>query len=124
MIIIKKIICIYNANGTLKGELKYIYNKLFKNIKCSMCEITHNTFMFKKKWDERCSGFNYKIECLHLDELPKDIKELVTDNAPCVVAQTNSSNIILLKNNELVKIDGSVDLFFNALEMKIQIYSE
>jgi len=45
---IQKIYCIYNAEGTLKGELKYIYDKYINNIKCSMCEITHSAISQKK----------------------------------------------------------------------------
>ena len=30
---------------------------------------------------------SFKIECLHLDELPIEIKDIVKDNAPCVVTQ-------------------------------------
>ena len=45
---IQKIYCIYNAEGTLKGELKYIYHKYINNIKCSMCEITHSAISQKK----------------------------------------------------------------------------
>ena len=121
---IQKIYCIYNAEGTLKGELKYIYDKFFNNIKCSMCEITHNTFLLKKRWNEKYSQFGTKIECLHLNELPKNIKELVINKTPCVVGQTNSRNKILLNDNELIKIKGDVDSFFTALEIKIQIYSQ
>ena len=38
------IYCIYNADGTFLGELKYMVNKYLYGLKCSMCEITHNTF--------------------------------------------------------------------------------
>lgn len=121
---IKTIYCIYNAEGTLKSELKYIYNKLFNNIKCSMCEITHNTFLLKKRWNEKSSNFNTKIECLHLDELPKNIKELVINKTPCVVAQTDLLNKILINNNELIEMKGDVDSFFTTLEMKIQFFTQ
>tara|TARA_B100001057_G_scaffold425961_1_gene449754 strand:+ start:406 stop:771 length:366 start_codon:yes stop_codon:yes gene_type:complete len=113
---IKKIYCIYNANGSIKGELKYLYEKYFKNINCSMCDITHNTFMQKKSWKDKCLKSSLKIECLHLDELPNDIKVLVNDKTPCVVVQERSINKIIINNKELVGMDGDVDSFFSHLD--------
>ena len=124
MVIVKKIFCIYNAEGTLKGELKYIYDKMFKNINCSMCEITHNTFTFKKKWNKKCLDFIFEIECLHLDELSNNIKEIVNGKTPCVVVQTDSIYEILIKDNELLEINGDVDCFFDELVTKIKMYSQ
>ena len=121
---LQKIYCIYNAEGSLRGELEYIYNKYVNNIKCSMCDITHDTISPKKKWKEKCSTFGTKIECLHLDELPNDIKKLVKDKTPCVVGQINSVKTILMHDNELIKMSGNVDSFFRFLDEKIKILSE
>ena len=82
-----KIYCIYNAEGSIFGEIRYLYNKYIKDIKCSMCDITHNSFSEKSDWVKKCIEFPFKIECLHLDELPIEIKDIVKDNAPCVVTQ-------------------------------------
>ena len=110
-----KILCIYNAEGSIFGEIKYLYNKYIKDMRCSMCDITHNSFREKSEWGEKCREFTFKIECLHLDELPSDIKNIVKDNAPCVVAQTKSVNEIIIKNKELTSMNGDVNSFFNHL---------
>ena len=121
---LQKIYCIYNAEGSLRGELEYIYNKYVNNIKCSMCEITHGTISPKRKWKEKCLTFGIKIKCLHLDELPNDIRKLVKDKTPCVVGQINSVKTILMKDNELIKMSGNVDSFFRFLDEKIKILTE
>ena len=115
-----KIYCIYNAEGSIFGEIRYLYNKYIKDIKCSMCDITHNSLSEKSEWAKKCREFPFKIECLHLDELPSDIKNIVKDNAPCVVAQTKSVNEIIIKNKELTKINGDVNSFFNHLHKIIK----
>ena len=56
-----------------------------------------------------------KIECLHLDELPKDIENLVEGNTPCVVAKTSSINEIIVENKELIAMEGNIDSFFNHI---------
>ena len=118
---VRKIYCIYNAEGSLKGELKYLYKKYFKDIKCSMCDITHNTFTQKNKWKNKCLTFPLDIECMHLDELPRDIKILVKDKTPCVVAQTDSTNKIIIKDEELIHMEGDVDSFFSHLDKIVKI---
>lgn len=121
MVSVQKIYCIYNAEGSVKGEFKYLYKKYFKGIKCSMCDITHNTFTQKKKWKNKCLTFPLDIECMHLDELPRDIKILVNDKTPCVVAQTNSTNKIIIKDEELIHMEGDVDSFFSHLDKIVKI---
>ena len=115
-----KIFCIYNAEGSISGEMRYLYNKYIKDMRCSMCDITHNSFSEKSEWRKKCRESHFKIECLHLDELPSDIKNIVKDNAPCVVAQTKSVNEIIIKNKELTKINGDVNSFFNHLQKIIK----
>ncbi len=115
-----KIYCIYNAEGSIFGELKYFYNKYIRDIKCSMCDITHNTLSEKKEWKKRCMVSSLKIECLHLDELPKDIENLVEGNTPCVVAKTSSTNEIIIEDKELIAMKGNVDSFFNHIHKIIK----
>ena len=85
-----------------------------------MCDITHNSFSEKSEWAKKCKEFPFKIECLHLDELPSDIKNIVKDNTPCVVAQTKSVNEIIIKNKELTSMNGDVNSFFNHLHKIIK----
>ena len=47
------IYCIYNAEGSIIGELKYLLLKYFYGFKCSMCEITHTNFSEKKEWKKK-----------------------------------------------------------------------
>jgi len=61
-----------------------------------------------------------KIECLHLDELPKDIENLVEGNTPCVVAKTSSTNEIIIEDKELIAMKGNVDSFFNHIHKIIK----
>ena len=120
MSLVQKIYCIYNAEGSVTGELKYLYKKYFKDIKCSMCDITHGVFTQKKKWTNKCLSSILNIECLHLDELPNDIKDLVINKAPCVVSQVNSKNKIIINNKELANMSGDVDSFFSHLDKVVE----
>ena len=115
-----KIYCIYNAEGSIFGEIRYLYNKYIKDMGCSMCDITHNSFSEKSEWAKKCREFPFKIECLHLDELPSDIINIVKDNAPCVVAKTKSINELIIRNEELTSMNGNVNSFFDHLHKIIK----
>ena len=56
-----KIYCIYDAEGSIFGEIRYLYNKYIKDIKCSMCDITHNSFSEKNEWGKSVSNFLLKL---------------------------------------------------------------
>ena len=86
----------------------------------SMCDITHGTLSEKREWKKRCMVSPLKIECLHLDELPKDIENLVEGNTPCVVAKTSSKNEVIIDNIELIAMKGNVDSFFNHIHKIIK----
>ena len=58
---------------------------------------------------------------MHLNELPSVIKILVNDKTPCVVAQINSINKIIIKDEELVHMNGDVDSFFSHLDEIVKI---
>ena len=62
------IYCIYNANGSLSGEIAYLFKKYFYGLKCSMCEITHNFISEKEDWKDRLSQTKINLKTVHLDE--------------------------------------------------------
>ena len=55
------IYCIYNANGSLSGEIAYFFKKYFYGLKCSMCEITHNFISEKKELFNINTPWNRKL---------------------------------------------------------------
>ena len=78
-------------------------------------------YLHRKKMENNCSASHLNIECLHLDELTKDIKDLVINETPCVVAQVNSTNKIVINNKELANMGGDVDSFFSHLYKVVEI---
>ena len=116
-----KIYCVYNANGTLFGELSYLFKKVFSGLKCPMCDITHNVIIKKKHWTKKIQSFKYNLEAVHLNEQSDEIKKFTNQISPCVVGVYENSLKLLLNSEELSLIRGDVDLFFKKLEKKINI---
>ena len=116
-----KIYCIYNAKGSVSGELAYVFKKYVLGFKCSMCEITHNSFTMKKDWENKVSQSNINIETVHLDERPKDLEEFSKSKPPCVVGEYQEGYKIILTNEDLKNLEGNVDLFFDMLKERIEL---
>ena len=113
------IYCIYNADGTFLGELKYIINKYLYGLKCSMCEITHNTITEKKDWRDKLSQTKINLQTIHLNELKNDLYKFTYGNTPCVVGETGNGYKFIFSNTDLEQFNGNIELFFNSLENKI-----
>lgn len=112
------IYCVYNANGSILGEITYLFSKLIYGFSCSMCKISHNTITQKSKWIDQVSKSKLNIETLHLDEQPQNLKKLTRDNTPCVVGKYKGKYEIIFLDEDLKDFDGNVDTFFEKLESK------
>ena len=117
-----KIYCIYNAKGSVSGELAYLFKKYVYGAKCSMCEISHDSFTIKRDWKNKVSQLNINLETVHLDERPKDLEEFSKNNVPCVVGKYQDGYKLILTNEDLKNLEGNVDLFFDMLEERIELH--
>ena len=113
------IYCIYNANGSLTGEIAYLFKKYFYGLKCSMCEITHNTFTQKKDWGKKLSQAKFNLQTIHLNEQKNDLYKFTYGNTPCVVGETRNGYKFIFSNTDLKQFNGNIELFFDSLENKI-----
>lgn len=117
-----KIYCIYNAKGSVSGELAYLFKKYVLGFKCSMCEITHNLFTMKRDWENKVSLSNINLETVHLDERPKDLEEFSKSKVPCVVGEYQDGYRLILTNEDLKNLEGNVDSFFDMLKERIELH--
>ena len=111
-----KIYCIYNAKGSVSGELTYLFKKYVYGLKCSMCVITHNSLTIKRYWEYKISQSNINLETVHLDERSEDLKEFSKNNVPCVVGKYQDGYKLIFNNEDLKNLGGDVDSFFNMLK--------
>ena len=110
------IYCIYNADGSILGEFKYFLKKYFYGLKCSMCEITHNSFTKKKEWERKLFNSKLKLKVLHLDEQPESLSKFSNGKTPCVIKKGQDGYKFVFTKDELEEFNGNVDLFFEALK--------
>ena len=113
------LICVYDADGSILGELNYLWKKAFHSFTCSMCDITHNFITTKKKWKTEVQNCKYDISTYHLNDQPTLIKETTLNNTPCVVKVEGGTSSILISNDELETINGNINSFFSLIDKKM-----
>ena len=114
---------IYNADGTVLGELSYIAKKVFGNGHCAACDITHSfTEMGEKSEFKQCkTRLAIEIKTIHRDELLPGMEIAVKSHGlPLVLKEDGPSNFtVILNAEELDMMKGSVTLFEESLTQKL-----
>lgn len=105
---IVRLVGIYDANGSIPGEIAYWVGARLGTRHCALCEITHGLVREKKEWRDCASRLPVPFEGLHLDEISPEMVAVVAGRAPCVVAErADGSFEIVIDRDQLESCDGS-----------------
>jgi len=63
---------IYNADGTILGEISYVAKKMIGRGSCALCDITHGWTGRRRDFDTTCTSAGVDWTLLHRDEASAD----------------------------------------------------
>lgn len=108
---------IYNADGGLVGEARYVIGHLLGLTSCSLCDITHSPIRRKPEWDAMVASLDIPLSVVHRNELTPDLTDWIsTITLPAVVGKTDSGDyLVVLDADSLEKPEGSVSAFHKIL---------
>jgi hypothetical protein len=108
---------IYNADGGIIGEARYVIGHLLGTTECALCDITHSPIRRKPEWDRFAARLSVPIVVLHRNELDDELAVAISAEVlPVVVAHhANGSIQVALDAERLAQLDGSVAMFETAL---------
>lgn len=112
---VDRILGVYNANGGLVGEVRYIVGHLLGTVSCALCDITHSPVRRKREWDSLVAELGVRVDLRHLNELDEREREAVGHTAPVVLVERNGMLSPLLDAAQLDALDGSVSEFGRAV---------
>lgn len=115
-----RLIGIYDAEGTLLGELRYVLGKLRGTRSCSLCDITHGPLRKKKAFVALEQRLRVPIVLLHLDELDEAQREVSRGQVPCVLIEHPGGLEPLIGPLELDGLAGSVDAFEQLVRARLK----
>jgi hypothetical protein len=112
---IRRLVGVYNAEGTLRGELTYWVGARLGRAHCALCDITHGTLRERADWKACRAGLPVPFDTYHLDDQPEAVRAAVADRAPAVVAETDHGLVTLLGPAELERCAASPERLVEAL---------
>lgn len=120
-----QLVGLYNADGSVLGELRYLRSKLFEGDSCSLCDLTHGWNPFgKRSWKRACEDFEVEIELLHKDEaLPEQLS--VVETLPAILYLENdlaggSSWVVGMTSEEIATYRGAPRRLLEVLKGRHQ----
>ena len=116
---VNRLIGVYDADGTLRGELAYWVGARLGRAHCALCDITHGLFRERSDWKACRGGLPVPFDTFHRDDQPDAVRDAMGDLAPVVVAETVGGIVGLLAPAELDACGGSVDRLADAVERAI-----
>ena len=117
---LRRLVGVYDADHTLRGELSYWVGARLGRAHCSLCDITHGTFREKPDWQACRMGLPIPFDTFHRDDQPDAVRAAVAGAAPVVVAETDDGDIVpLLAGPALDACGGSVDALVAAVEQAV-----
>lgn len=111
------LIGVYDADGTLTGEITYLFEKLTGRGHCSLCDITHGWLGRRRRFTSCTSEIAVPFELFHRNDQPHDIRAMSVGRTPLVAARlTDGSVHEILGPAELSSCTGSPEKLFAAID--------
>jgi hypothetical protein len=113
---VTRLVGVYDADGTIIGELTYLARSSVGKAHCSLCDITHGRLRERADWREARSRLPVPFETFHRDDQPDAVRAVLAGTTPAVVAELDGAgHRMLLGPTELEACGASPDTLVDAL---------
>ncbi len=113
---ILRLVGVYDADGSLRGELAYWVRARLGRAHCALCDITHGAVRERREWQACRAELPVPFATYHRDDQPDRIRVAAGGVAPVVVAETDAGVVVLLGPDDLARCEGSPQRLVTALE--------
>ena len=117
--IIRRLVGVYNANGSVRGELAYFIGARLGRAHCALCDITHATVRERAEWKAFRASLPVPFDTYHLDDQPDALREVHQGRAPVVIAESDLGFVVLVGSEELSSCAASVDRLAAVIEAAV-----
>lgn len=116
---IERLVGVYDADGTLRGELAYWVGARLGRRHCSLCEITHGLVRERDDWKACRAGLPIPFDTYHRDDQPANVRGALGGVAPAVAAETATGVVRLLGPEAIADCAGSPVRLMAAIEAAV-----
>ena len=105
----------YDANGTVLGELSYFFRAQLGRAHCALCDITHGRIRERRDWRDLRDALGVPFDTFHLNDQPAEVRAAAGGDAPFVAAETEGGFVMLLGPDALKRCGGSPSRLIEAV---------
>jgi len=113
---IRRLIGVYDADGTLRGELTYWIGARLGRAHCSLCDITHSSVRMRADWKRCTDALPVPFDTFHRDDQPAAVRAASGDRVPAVVAETDTGLHLVVGPEEIERCAGSIERLMSAID--------
>lgn len=113
---VERLIGVYDADGTVRGELAYFVGARLGRAHCSLCELTHGRVRERADWKEWRAARPVPFELYHRDDQPAAARAAGGGEPPYVLADTGTELVLVLDGAALAACAGDLGRFTAALD--------
>jgi len=108
---------VYDADGGLAGELRYVVGHLLGTAACALCDITHSPVRRKPAWDRMVVTLGAPFDLRHRNELTEAEQHATAEmQLPYVTAQLDDGTFVeVLDTAALTACEGDLERFRTRL---------
>jgi len=112
-----RLIGVYDADHTLRGELAYWVGARLGRAHCALCDVTHGVVRGKRAWHEYRERLPVPFDTFHRDDQPGATRAL--GPPPLVAAETRTGVRRLLGPDDLEACGGDVETLAFAVAVAL-----
>jgi hypothetical protein len=90
---IVRLVGVYDADGTLRGEVTYWVGARLGRRHCSLCDITHGSIRRRPEWTACTDGLAVPFDTYHRNDQPEAVRAAAGGAAPVVVAEITTDDV-------------------------------
>ncbi|MCA1780859.1 MAG: hypothetical protein ABR500_11430 [Dermatophilaceae bacterium] len=119
---IERLVGVYDADGGIVGEVRYVVGHLLGRTECALCDITHSPVRRKRDWVRLVDELPVPVVAVHRNELPRELADVVVpDRLPAVYAvRGDGCAVEFVTRDELAGLDGSVERFGDLVRSRLR----
>ena len=104
---IARLVGVYDADGTVLGEISYFVKARLGQAHCALCDITHGLVREREEWRAARDGLPVDFVTFHRDDQPEPVRAVSGGRLPAVIAElTDGGHVVLLDGEELQSCGG------------------
>ena len=115
MTAVRRFVGVYDADGTVRGELSYFFRAQLGRAHCALCDITHGNVRERRDWREARDALTVPFVTYHLNDQPPAVRAAAGGVAPVVVAETDDGVVVLLGPDDLESCEASPARLIDAV---------